>query len=588
MQNSRKMFWVVFPPYLIIIFIFSFLTYWIIGKTRTAMINHGEKALIWSGKAIKKEIESFPEPLTHSFLQNWSLNYPMPEKTDLCVISPNKRILLDTSRELPKGSSIHHFPEMQADGFQDTMEKNGAVAIKRDDALLVYMEYQTDRQDRGMIRLKHSVVEISMNVYSLRTVLFLTTLFAVLCAFFLSLERAGRISSHLFRIKNAIDTLDEETRESLPPADIKEIAELVRKVNAKGKSLYARLAGIEEEIQKITTVLFCMAEGVLAVDEDGKIIISNPSAHRILGISGKKLEGHPLVEVIRNIEMLRFIENVIATGRPAACDVLLRGEKERILHISGTPMTNDMDCNKGMVAVLNDVTHLRQLENMQRDLVLNVSHEIKTPLTAIKGFVETLLSGAAEDPGQAMRFLKIIEKHVNRLVDTIEDMVTLSRIEQKDVKIGLRMERCDLSDVILSSVSVVRGRAAEKQIRIHFTEADIRARANSRLLEHAVVNLLDNAIKYSEPETDVNVTCFKTEKENIIRIQDHGIGIAGHHLPRLFERFYRVDKSRSRERGGTGLGLAIVKHIIQAHNGYVHVESIPGRGSTFEIRLPGE
>ena len=236
--------------------------------------------------------------------------------------------------------------------------------------------------------------------------------------------------------------------------------------------------------------------------------------------------------------------------------------------------------------MFNDVTQLRRLEDMRRDFVANVSHELKTPLTAIKGFVETLHQGQA-DPEEARRFLGIIARHVDRLNVIIEDLLMLSRIEDQAERAEIKRETVRLRDVFGNAVQICRPAADAKRIRIRVAgDETLTASVDPVLLEQAVVNLLDNAVKYSDPEREVEISGRAADREIRIRVQDQGVGIERRHLPRLFERFYRVDKARSRAVGGTGLGLAIVKHIAQAHGGHVSVESTVGEGSRFTIHLP--
>jgi two-component system phosphate regulon sensor histidine kinase PhoR len=224
---------------------------------------------------------------------------------------------------------------------------------------------------------------------------------------------------------------------------------------------------------------------------------------------------------------------------------------------------------------------------MRKDFAANVSHEIKTPLTAIKGFVETLRTAEGVEPKETERFLAIIEKHVDRLTTIVEDLMKLSKIERQDEKSDIHLEETSLKSVILSALQTCREKADAKQITIDLVcPEDISLRLDSRLMVQAMVNLLDNAINYSNENGDIQISASLHEKELRISVQDHGIGIPKEHLSRIFERFYRVDKARSRELGGTGLGLAIVKHIAHAHGGGVSVESNLGRGSTFSMHLP--
>ncbi len=233
------------------------------------------------------------------------------------------------------------------------------------------------------------------------------------------------------------------------------------------------------------------------------------------------------------------------------------------------------------------VAQIEKLENVRRDFVANVSHELRTPITSIKGYVETLLDGAMHSPDDAQRFLQIITIQTNRLGAIIDDLLALSRIEQKAGNAEILLQRGRIKHVLEAAIDASQSKFLESNIQIEcFCGQELEALINAPLLEQAVANLIDNACKYSPPGATVQIEASRTETEVIIRVKDHGCGIDQQHLPRIFERFYRVDKARSRKLGGTGLGLAIVKHIAEAHAGRVMVGSIPGRGSTFSICLP--
>jgi two-component system, OmpR family, phosphate regulon sensor histidine kinase PhoR len=230
---------------------------------------------------------------------------------------------------------------------------------------------------------------------------------------------------------------------------------------------------------------------------------------------------------------------------------------------------------------------VHRLENVRRDFVANVSHELKTPVASIKGFVETLLDGALDDHADARRFLGIVSRQADRLASIIEDLLALSRIEQSETSGTLPLDQQPLAGLLVTATDDCRPRATERSIRLELTcPPMLMVTVNGPLLEQAVINLVDNAIKYSEPGKTVWLSADADADGTAIRVRDEGCGIAAEHLPRLFERFYRVDKARSRNLGGTGLGLSIVKHIVQAHAGTIAVESTPGVGTTFTIRLP--
>ncbi|MBN2123319.1 MAG: ATP-binding protein, partial [Deltaproteobacteria bacterium] len=292
-------------------------------------------------------------------------------------------------------------------------------------------------------------------------------------------------------------------------------------------------------------------------------------------------------EVLRHPDLQRFVKEALSGEEPVEKDIVLYMGQERILRGLATPMRDGEERRIGVLIVLNEVTRLRKLENVRQDFVANVSHEIKTPITAIKGFVETLREGAVSRPEDAERFLSIIHKHVDRLEAIVEDLLSLSRVEKEAEREGIVLDVHAVREVLASAVQVCDLKASSKNILLELScGEDLKASMNAALAEQAVVNLIDNAIKNSDPGKSILIEAEKRDEEILIRVRDHGCGIEKRHLDRLFERFYRVDKARSRKLGGTGLGLAIVKHIMQAHGGSVSVESQPGKGSTFTLRFP--
>jgi len=288
---------------------------------------------------------------------------------------------------------------------------------------------------------------------------------------------------------------------------------------------------------------------------------------------------------------------------PIEDDVVLHGQRERIFRVRGTALRDSgapSGSGVGAVVVLADVTRYRQLENLRRDFVANVSHELKTPIASIKGFVETLLDGALANPDDADRFLKIIASHAERLNNIIEDLLSLSKIEQSEEAANLPLSDAALRPVLETALSSCQPQADARRIALVLScDEALTVQLNPPLFEQAVINLIDNAIKYSGTQSEVFIEASVTgvesaaddpsaphEADIVVAVRDRGCGIAPEHLPRLFERFYRVDRARSRKLGGTGLGLAIVKHIVQAHRGRITVESTPGEGSVFSIHLP--
>jgi two-component system phosphate regulon sensor histidine kinase PhoR len=355
------------------------------------------------------------------------------------------------------------------------------------------------------------------------------------------------------------------------------------------EELENRMETVIDQRNEYEAVLSSMVEGVIAVDMDECILSINRAASDMLAVKPETVEKRRILEAVRNRELHQFITEALEDGNPKEGDVVMHQKGEQVIHIQCIPLGNATGNRIGTLVVLHDVTQIRRLENIRRDFVANVSHEIKTPLTAIKGFVETLQHGEVDTPEEQEKFLGIIKKHADRLDAIVEDLLALARLEQKEEVEALVRRDHPVHEIIETAIQVVKNKAVEKEIPIQVTcDRTLEANVDATLMEQAIVNLLDNAIKYSPDKSPVQITTELSDNDVMISVIDQGAGIPKKHQPRLFERFYRVDRARSRMLGGTGLGLSIVKHIAQAHNGSVTVESISGKGSTFTITLPKE
>jgi len=373
----------------------------------------------------------------------------------------------------------------------------------------------------------------------------------------------------------------------IPHQPIAALQEVAQAENALAERVDARLADAVRQLTEQEAVLSSMSEGVLAVDHGLRLLNLNPGAGRIFGVDPQEARGRTLLEVSRNNELLHFTGAALSASAPTEGEIVIYDPDPRFLQAHGSVLRDGQGRAIGAVVVLNDVTALRRLETMRRDFVANVSHELKTPITSIKGFVETLLDGAMQDPQETERFLRIVQRQADRLHAIIEDLLNLSRIE-RDAEAGdIALESGAVKAVLAAALQSCETLAQAREIRLE-SECDpgLTAWINAALLEQALVNLIDNAVKYSPDGGRVRVEAAQHKGTIVIRVRDWGQGIEARHQPRLFERFYRVDKARSRKLGGTGLGLAIVKHIAQAHRGQVTVESAPGEGSTFSIQIP--
>ncbi|MFZ9011701.1 MAG: two-component system histidine kinase PnpS [Anaerohalosphaeraceae bacterium] len=408
----------------------------------------------------------------------------------------------------------------------------------------------------------------------------------------LSLALSWKISYPLELLRRGAERFaDGDLTHRLPVPKAQDIGELAVSMNEMAAQLDDRIRTVVAQKNEQQAILSSMTEGVIAVSLDGHILTINSAAAKTLQTTEKNAVGRTVEEVFRNSDLQEFVQQAAESDDPAEKQIILHEnvQNERYLWAHGTALRDDQRDKIGVLIVLNDVTHIRQLEKVRRDFVANVSHELKTPVTSIKGFIETLLDGAIDKPEDGRRFLEIIARQTNRLNSIIDDLLALSRIEQQTDQEAFVQKPIPIKPILTAVAGLCEIAATEKKITIEIDCPEtLQAPVNSSLLEQAVVNLVDNAIKYSDPDNNVLVKAVQEGQHVLIHIHDNGCGIDEKYLPRVFERFYRVDKARSRKLGGTGLGLAIVKHIAQYHQGTVTVESKLGKGSTFTLCLPSE
>jgi two-component system phosphate regulon sensor histidine kinase PhoR len=352
--------------------------------------------------------------------------------------------------------------------------------------------------------------------------------------------------------------------------------------------LRKRIATIQQQHDEQSALLSCMTESVLAVDADKKLIKMNRAAQAMFQITAEKSLGKNIMEAIRNADLLDLVNNTFASDVPVERDIFLP-ETHTYLHGNGSVLRSDKGHHMGAVMVLNDITRMRKMERVRRDFVADVSHELRTPITSILGFADTLRSDSVDDTAERDHFLDIICQQSRRLQAIVEDLLSLSSIESETEKGEVELQTGRIAGVLRGAVQACQTAAEEKEIQLKLScDEALQARMDSQLLQQAMMNLINNAVKFSDPGSNIDITGTETKRTVTLQVRDQGPGIARKHHARLFERFYRVDKGRSRRLGGTGLGLAIVKHIALAHQGQVTVDSDPGKGSTFSIILPKE
>jgi two-component system phosphate regulon sensor histidine kinase PhoR len=587
MRRSRLV-WRVYPPYLVVCLLGLLVVSLLVGQ-RFHRFYLDRVAVDLAARA-----EFFAQSVDEELalgqaddLQHLAQRLGRATNTRLTVIDERGVVLADSEHDPATMENHRGRPEVDA-----ALAGQPGRDVRRSPTLGIAMMYAAVPRQVGRGAL---CVRAALPVEGLRGILLVidrqllggAAVLALLGAL-ASLLSVGAVGHALQRLRSGADRFaagDLASRLELPPAA--ELAGLAQAMNTMAGQLDERLATVEHQRNELQAVLSSMVEGVLAVDTQQRLLRLNAAAAKLFGVDDQLGPGRLLHEVVRNRELHRFVERALKAQAPIEGELVVFDGEERYLQAHGTPLSDGVGRPLGVLVVLHDITRVRRLEQVRREFVANVSHELRTPITSIRGFAETLLRGAIEQPEDARHFLEIIDHQAERLGNIIEDLLELSHLEQAPESEAIELTEGPLTTVLQAAAQACAVKAQERGVRLDVAgDPDLQARLNAALLEEAVVNLLDNAVTYSEPGDTVEVRARRAPGEIQIAVADHGCGIAAQHLPRLFERFYRVDKHRSRKLGGTGLGLAIVKHIVNVHGGRVEVESTPGQGSTFTICLP--
>ena len=515
-------------------------------------------------------------------------DYYVDENTFFSVILPNGKEIGWSQKNYQKPDFYAERPEVKSAlsgeygkhtryniGLKETFI-HIAIPIKdNDDSILCAVRGSSpaSKRDLFIIQFEDKISQIYF-IFSLVTLIIFIAI-------------SNRISSPLKKIIKSAKIISQNKKiNKLPEHSIFEIDELSQTLNTLSLKIQKNTKELDIKYIEQQAILASMQEGVLAIDKKQQIIQINRAAMSILEINNlDDTDSRIIQQHIRFSNLQNFIKKILLTKKQATKDMTLNASSIKSVQVTGSPLTNEKGVNIGALIVMRDITDLRKLEEVRTDFVANVSHELKTPITSIKGFIETLSSDDFKHNEETKKFLEIIRQQSNRLNTIVDDLLTLSRIERKEEHIVFDL--FPLENIIKNSIALCHHQAEKKNIKIKMNcDSNSDIKVNSALLEQALVNLIMNAIQHSNSKTTISLIGQMKDKKIIISVQDEGIGIEKKHHTRLFERFYRIDSSRSRNDGGTGLGLSIVKHIVNAHKGDISLESEIGKGSIFTIKIP--
>jgi len=509
-------------------------------------------------------------------------------KCRITVINNLGKVLADSEKsqkEIPEMENHLYRPEVKIALVNEVGIDTRYSSTLKIDMLYVALPIKENKELIGVVRLALPLESVEKTLNEIRKAVLFGLIFALVLAFVLGSIIAAqtiRPINRMIQVSRRFSKGDFSRRIIQVSKD--EIGELAVTLNKMAQDIEDKIKEVKTQNQKLAAIFNSMVEGVIIIDKAGYIVSVNPTIEKIFSIARKDVEGKVFLEAIRNNDIAEVIGAALKREKSVSSEVALIYPVRRIFEVNATPIF-DNNVISGCLVVVHDITEIRRLETVRSDFVANVSHELKTPLTSIKGFVETLLEGALDDKENNRNFLNIIHKHAERLDSLVNDLLSLSHLESKEII--LKKTSFNLRQQVEGVISGFRSQLKKKDIEIkNELPVGISVIADKARLEQVVTNLIDNAIKFNKEKGSVRIFSEEINGKVKIIVEDSGIGIPEKDIPRIFERFYRVDKARSRELGGTGLGLSIVKHIVELHGGSVGVESTEGLGSKFWFLLP--
>jgi two-component system phosphate regulon sensor histidine kinase PhoR len=507
------------------------------------------------------------------------------------VIRADGRVLADSQQkadEVPLMDNHRRRPEVEAALRLGTGEATRYSATLRTRMLYVAVPIRASEGAgvAGVLRLALPTTEVDARITAFRGDLLKAGLAALLVALAVALFSVRRISRPLQRLVAHARAIGEGRYAPAVAVESRdEFGRLAAAFSEMARRVEEKVRELSQERTQLSAILSSLVEGVLALDQEGRVVLLNPAAEGLFKVRTAQVKDRPFLEALRYGPLNDALQEALTKKEPLTKEITLHSPEERVLSVQALPIDYG-EGRAGVLAALHDVTELRRLERVRQEFVANVSHELKTPLTSIKGYVETLLDGAIDDAANNRSFLQTIQEQADRLMRLIEDLLDLSAIEAK--RVLYRLEAVALQGAAERVLQSLRPMASAKGVRIdnRLSEALPPVRADREKLAQILMNLVDNAVKFNQAGGRVVLSARVAGDALEVEVQDTGAGIPPEDLPRVFERFFRGDKSHSQETRGTGLGLAIVKHLVEAQGGAVEAESAPGEGSTLRFTLP--
>ena len=602
-----KLFWKLGLTYLLLLLaVLAAMDFFASRILRAEFVRSAENELA----ALEKTAQSRP-PQTEDLaaLRTWA-DWMSQSGARVTVLGSDGTVLVDSAEEPPSSENAASLPEVR-----DAFTNGEAESVRRSPELNRDLAYRAVRHQlpsgaNVVLRMAVPVGEVRGAIAVVRSRLVVVSLIILLLGGAVSLMLSRGFSMRVERLKDFAGRVAGGDFRPLELEDTEdELTDLARALNETAARLAENIRTLTDERNRSSAILRSMVEGVAVIDAKERVVFCNQAFAEILGVDAAGSQDRPLLEVVRQADLVALARRALQSGEHLEGDLVLGTVSPQNFGVTAAPITAlassasgrasappsaqstdngapRPEPQQGAVIVLHDISELRRLERVRQDFVANVSHEFKTPLTAIQGFSETLLTGALEDEKNNRRFLEIIRDHAARLGRLTDDLLKLARIEAG--KLELEFQRVAIADIIESCATTTLMRASRRELSldVNFPPALPPVRGDASLLREVLQNLLDNAVQYTQPGGKITLSAAPRDSEVVVTVADTGIGIPVAEKERIFERFYRVDAARSREVGGTGLGLSIAKHIVEAHGGRIWVDSSVGQGSQFHFSIP--